>query len=189
MPRKPIDHSKSLVYKFSKDGNDLYVGSTTSFTKRKSTHKRNCNNPKNKEYNKPFYVYIRANGGWDSGFVMVLVQLYPECKSTIELRMYERQHYDILIPQLNAKRPCLYEGEKKELKKDIDKQYYNENKVQIAKKKKEYRADNTERINQKHTCLCGGQYSTKNRSEHNKTQKHIKYCQLIQAQAPTTINL
>jgi hypothetical protein len=46
---------------------------------------------------------------------MVLVQAYPECKSSIERKMYERQHFDLLMPQLNVYRPCLYEDEKPKL--------------------------------------------------------------------------
>jgi hypothetical protein len=118
MPLKPTDHSKSLVYKFTKDGKDLYVGSTTSFTKRKSQHKKDCNNPNSKNYNTPVYVYIRSNGGWDS-VVMVLVQLYPECKSSIERKKYERQHYDLLMPQLNACRPIRYDGESYNRRLDV----------------------------------------------------------------------
>ena len=182
MPLKPIDHTKSLVYKFSKDGTDLYVGSTTSFTQRKSKHKSECNNPKSNAYNKPFYVYIRENGGWDAGFVMVLVQLYPECKSTIELRMYERQHYDILMPQLNACRPHATVEETEDDHRERSKRYYNDNKVQIKLWKQE-----------KHNCLCGGKYTNNSMSEHNNTKIHRKYCELVQAQnqaqAPTTINL
>ena len=190
MPRKPIDHTKSLVYKFCKDGNDLYVGSTTSFTQRKSKHKSDCNNPSSQDYNKALYVFIRENGGWDSGYVMVLVQLYPECKSTIELRMYERQHYDIIMPQLNVIRPHATVEETEDDHRERSKRYYNDNKVQI----RQYCNDNSSRLNEKHACLCGGQYSIKHRSEHNKTKKHRKYCELVQAQnqaqAPTTtINL
>lgn len=165
MPLKPIDHTKSLVYKFSKDGNDLYVGSTTSFTKRKSRHKSDCNNPKSPAYNYPVYVYIRANGGW-STIEMVLVQLYPECLSTIELKMYERQHYDILNPQLNRNRPFLYEDERPHralydgysrseyiklynyemeyINREIQKKIYMENTEGLMEKVELYFLDNTE---------------------------------------------
>ena len=54
MPRLPIDYSRSVLYKITcrdKTIPDVYVGSTTDFSKRKNRHKTNCNNPKNKMYN------------------------------------------------------------------------------------------------------------------------------------------
>ena len=49
MPKKEIDYSKTIIYKIvCNDLNikDCYIGSTTSFTKRKNRHKSNCNNKK-----------------------------------------------------------------------------------------------------------------------------------------------
>lgn len=49
MPRNAIDYSKSMFYKLvCKDLtiSDLYVGFTTDFKTRKSSHKSNCNNQK-----------------------------------------------------------------------------------------------------------------------------------------------
>ena len=228
MPRKPIDYRNSLVYQICKDNINLYVGSTTNLASRKSQHKKNCKNPNSPDYEKKLYQYIRADGGWTNQYIVVMIQAYPECKNANELLMFERQHYDRLNPLLNVIRPCLYEGEAKELQKQyrienaetmkgyqaqyrIDNaetikqnnaQYYVENAETIKQHRIEnaetikgyqaqYRADNNDKATEKHTCQCGGKYTTNHKSSHNKTQKHIKYCQLVQvqAQAPTTINL
>ena len=62
MPRTPIDYSKTLIYKLVKnddyDNANVYVGSTTDFTRRKNEHKTSCNNEKHKEYNDKKYQYI-----------------------------------------------------------------------------------------------------------------------------------
>jgi hypothetical protein len=153
MPRKPIDYSKSLVYRIAYKDITYYVGSTTNFRNRKSNHKSDCKNVKSEEHNKALYVFIRENGGWSDDWVMVLVQEYPNCKSSKELRKYEREHYDILKPELNVCKPCLYEGERKEYQKEYHKEnadkikdYKKENTDKIKEYQKEYRKENNDKI-------------------------------------------
>ena len=59
MPSKAIDYSKTVIYKIvCNDLNitDLYVGSTTQFTKRKNSHKTSSNiSSKNPSYNYKLY--------------------------------------------------------------------------------------------------------------------------------------
>ena len=47
MPRTPIDYSKTLIYKLvhkeDYDNENIYIGSTTDFVKRKNSHKSCCN--------------------------------------------------------------------------------------------------------------------------------------------------
>ena len=138
MPRKAIDYSKSLVYRIAYKDITYYVGSTTNFRNRKNQHKSNCKNVKSEEYNKALYVFIRENGGWSNDWVMVLVQTYPDCKSSIELHKYEREHYDIYKPELNVYKPCLYDGEEKERQKEYNKEYRKENADKIKEYNKEY---------------------------------------------------
>lgn len=69
MPKCPINYDNIVYYKiYCKDKNvkDLYIGYTTSYTKRKSQHKRECTMDSNKKYNDPLYRHIRNNGGWDN---------------------------------------------------------------------------------------------------------------------------
>jgi predicted GIY-YIG superfamily endonuclease len=69
MPQKPIDYSKTIIYKIV--CNDLnvvgcYMGHTTDLTQRKSNHKKTCVYEKGKSYNYKVYTTIRNNGGWDN---------------------------------------------------------------------------------------------------------------------------
>ena len=186
MPRKAIDYSKSLVYRIANKDTTYYVGSTTNFRKRKSQHKSNCKNVKSPEYNKKIYQFIRDNGGWSDEWVMVLVEQYPNCKTSIELLKYEREHYDIYKPEMNVKKPYLYEGEIEEYCKEYkientDKikaykiEYDKENNEAIKANNKKYRDENCKTINEKCKCECGGKFVKKHESTHNKSQRHKKY--------------
>ena len=78
MPKVEIDYSNTIIYKiYCKDSkfNEIYVGHTTNFIKRKYSHKINCNNLKNH-----FKIYdtIRQNGGW-TNWSMVEIAKY-NCK-------------------------------------------------------------------------------------------------------------
>ena len=53
MPKTIIDYSKCIMYKIvcnDLEITDIYVGSTTAFTKRKCGHKTSCNNKTNKSH-------------------------------------------------------------------------------------------------------------------------------------------
>ena len=59
------------------------------------------------------------------------------------------------------------------------KEYRADNKEKIIEINKEYRANNKDKIkeytHQKHDCVCGGKYTTQNKSIHIKSAKHIKF--------------
>ena len=79
MPRTNINYANTIMYKFvCNDLNvtDVYVGNTTEFTKRKSSHKCNCNNENCKSHNLKVYQIIRANGGW-LNWRMIEIKKYP----------------------------------------------------------------------------------------------------------------
>lgn len=103
MPRTSVDYSNTVIYKIvCKDVaiTDLYVGSTTDFTKRKSQHKRSCNNPTDNDYNQTKYQCIRSNGGWEN-WDMLEIEKSP-CSDGNEARTRERYWYE----QLNANLSC-----------------------------------------------------------------------------------
>ena len=54
-----------LVHKEDYDNKNIYIGSTTNFTKRKDSHKSCYNLSTKKAYNQLKYVYMRDNGGWN----------------------------------------------------------------------------------------------------------------------------
>ena len=99
MPKVPMDYSKSVIYKIccrDKSINDVYIGSTTNFVKRKTMHKSDCNNEKSKGYNRYVYGFIRENGDWEN-FEMIQIEEFP-CNNKRELKFREEH----LRKELNA---------------------------------------------------------------------------------------
>jgi len=96
MPKDKIDYSNTIIYKICcKDEsiNDIYVGHTTNFTKRKHHHKLLCK----KEFfksNIKIYKSIKANGGWDN-WDMIEIAKY-NCKDATEARIKEQEHFNLL---------------------------------------------------------------------------------------------
>ncbi len=80
MPKTNIDFSRTIIYKIQHIENDelIYVGQTTDFSRRKSSHKRLalCEHPTWKDNNVKLYKMIRNNGGWEN-FKMILIKEYP----------------------------------------------------------------------------------------------------------------
>jgi len=135
MPRTPTDYSKTIIYKIVCDDlsvKDCYVGHTINMTKRKWNHKSVCNNEKNKSHNQKIYKIIRANGGWEN-WSMLLVEKFP-CKDSSEACKREREVYEEIDVKMNTRIPYLTHEDIKKYKKQRDKQYNKEHKVEINKK-------------------------------------------------------
>ena len=130
-------YQNSVIYKLCHindlDNENIYIGSTTNFKCRKNGHKADCNNKNSKNYNYKVYQFIRDNGGWDE-WQMIPIESFP-CNNKIELQIRERYHIELLKSKLNQLIPTR-----------TDKEYYNDNKEQIAKYLKQYCIDNKERI-------------------------------------------
>lgn len=170
MPKKPIDYSKSCIYKIvCKDSNidDFYIGSTTNLTNRKYKHKQSVCNETNKEYFCYKANFIRDCGGWENWEVIVLENC-QDITNAEELRKKERYYFDNMKPTLNTLKPYLSPEELKQYNIDNNKKnrpiYYQKNRDKILLKKKK-----------KFTCECGGKYTHANKSIHLKTKKHKKY--------------
>jgi len=150
MPKKPIDYSKTIIYKLvCKDlsVNDLYVGHTTNWKQRKKRHKSNCNNTLFEGYNYKIYKTIRENGNWDN-WEMIEIEKYP-CNDEREARARERFQYEQLHASMNTVRPLRTEDEEKEYIKEYNKKYYHNNKEVLSQKNKEYRKNNKEKLKKK----------------------------------------
>jgi hypothetical protein len=120
MPRLTIDYSKTVIYKIvCNDPNikDLYVGSTTDFTRRKCQHKLRCNT-----YNTKLYQAIRNNCGWEN-WDMIEIEKFP-CNDGNEAHARERQIYEQLNASLNIRKPYITDVEYVECKKQQQKQLY-----------------------------------------------------------------
>ena len=131
MPRLPTDYSKTVIYKIVSNDltiTDIYVGSSTCFTKRKCKHKASC---KSSHYK--VYEMIRANGGWVN-WTMIEIEKYP-CKDGNEARARERHWYEELQATLNSQIP-----------NRSDKEYREDNKEKISEYKKDYGKINHESI-------------------------------------------
>jgi len=170
----PIDYSKTIIYKLCCNDTgvtQIYVGSTTDWTRRKSNHKRICNNETHKYYNFKNYQFIRANGGWDN-WKMIQIEAYP-CNNKREAEARERYWYEILGAQLNSQCPFITPEEKKECQKkydlknkekkaERDKQYYLANKEKLAEQKRQYNLANKKQLKEYQR-----QYRLKKKAEKN----------------------
>ena len=159
MPKLQIDYSKTIIYKIvCKDLKikELYVGSSTNFTKRKCAHKSSLNNPSCKNYNIKIYEFIRNNGGWEN-WDMILVENYP-CNNDLEKRQRERHRYEELNSTLNTLNPyhnkedymTTYREEHKdeirEQRKGYMDKYYENNKEDFLAQSQNYREENAEKV-------------------------------------------
>ena len=192
MPRLKTDYNKTIIYKLVKndgfDNENVYVGSTTDFIRRKTHHKSSCCNENSKGYNSKVYQNIRENGGW-SEWKMIEIEKFPcEDKREAEAREeYWRCEYNA---RLNTIRAFRTEEQRKEQSKEQAKQYYTKNIDKIKQYQtqyrtenadktkeyhKEYRTEHADKITQKYNCDCGGKYLYSDKSRHFKSKKHLKY--------------
>ena len=124
-----VNYKNSIIYKLcckNPEITDIYIGSTTNFTRRKHTHKSKCNNINSKNYNYNVYKFIRENGGWNN-WDMVLIEEYS-CNNKLELHKKERDILEQLGATLNSRVPNRNK-----------KQYYENNKEQIKEKNKKHK--------------------------------------------------
>ena len=136
MPKIPSDYSKACIYKLCcKDPNikDIYIGSTTNFTKRKSGHKTCCNNPEQKQNHSYVYKFIRDNENWENWSMIEIEKVQVQDKR--ELEMKEREYIEKYKATLNKFIPCRTPQE-----------YYKANKTRVLQKHKQLRKKKTERI-------------------------------------------
>ena len=94
---------KIYIYKiFHKDRNiqEIYIGSTNNFSRRKSQHKKSVTNRCKKSYHRKLYKFIRLMGGWDN-FDMEIIEEY-ECDNDIDAKSREQYYIDLHKPSLNC---------------------------------------------------------------------------------------
>jgi hypothetical protein len=184
MPRIPIDYSKTLIYKLvhteDYDNSNVYVGCTTDFRRRKTSHKHSCNNEKNRCYNQKKYQYIRDNGGWDN-WNMIEIEKYP-CNDKREAEAREVYWQSYFNSQLNMRKSYITDEQNKdrisrqkkvhyENNKEQKKLYYENNKEQKQEYYKIYYENNKEKIE----CDCGCTIIKSNLKQHLKTKKHTNF--------------
>lgn len=179
MPKKNIDYNKTMIYKFvcrDTNVNDLYVGNTTDWRTRKSTHKSACCNEKSKDHNLKIYKTIRGNGGWDN-WDMVLVEKHP-CEDGIEARKREEYWRKHLMAMMNSSRAYrsvedLKDDRKiyREKYKDTITKYINGWRKNNQEKIKEYYITHKEELGKRISCpLCKLEMNRSSLLRHAKRQ-------------------
>ena len=141
MPKNPIDYANGLQYKIVCNDpsiTDCYNGSCVSFKDRKKRHKSCCTNPNSDGYNYKVYQFIREHGGW-ANWTMIQLELYP-CKSEQELRLREREIFDILKPTLNMISPTADLQKRKKCRAAANVRYNANHKDEIKNRQDEYNA-------------------------------------------------
>ena len=201
MPKNQINYENIVIYKIvCKDltVKDSYVGSTTSLTKRRSSHRRSCCDSSDPAYNQKKYEIMRQNGGWEN-WEMIEIEKFP-CKDGEEARSRERYWFETLQSNLNDRLPQRSHEEKVEYNNN----YMKDNKATLKEKRAvymekikddpEYKRKNVERANayreankdairlrqktNKTTCECSSIYRSCDRYQHIKSSKHQVYISL-----------
>jgi hypothetical protein len=191
MEKTKMNYQNGKIYTIrSYQTDDVYYGSTTQpLSKRLSNHKS-----KYKQWQKNKYRYVSSFEviKYDDCYIE-LHELYP-CNSKTELEKREGQvirenddavnrniagrtdneYYNDNINKIKAyrKQYCVDNHDKIQLQ---SKQYREANKEKIKLKGDKYRMNNLDKINEKNICRCGGKYTYRNKSEHLRSKKHIKY--------------
>ena len=162
------DYSKSCIYKIaSKDASieDIYIGSTCNFVKRRWGHKNVCNNTNHKTHNRYMYRFIRETGGWENWDIYMIEQF--SCNTKIQKEQVERGWVESLKPTLNRCIPANYHTGDVYSKSEYGKGYRGENKEAIKEKTKEYDQKTV------HCKYCNHDINLHGRSRHNRSNKHI----------------
>jgi len=106
MPKKPVDYSKTIIYRIvckNPEIKECYVGSTTDVKSRKQNHKHYCNNETSKKYNFNVYNFIRSNGNWEN-FSMLEIERYNAIDKPDQAKR-ERHWLEFYNATLNSQVP------------------------------------------------------------------------------------
>lgn len=152
MPKKVPNYAESCIYKLCCKNTlvkDVYVGSTTSFRKRKNQHKTACSNEKGKQYNYRVYSHIRSNGGWDNWDMIEVAKVKATDKRDLE--RVERTYIESLGATLNCSVPTRSAKERyiqnRPEKLEYEKRMYEKNKaLKLARQKKYYERHRQEKL-------------------------------------------
>lgn len=176
MPRKPIDWSKCMFYRLvCRDiaVTECYVGSTTNETNRRNCHKSRCTNENDPAYNLYVYRFIRDHGSWDN-WQLIVIEHRP-VNSKRESLIRERFFVEEYKAKLNKNIPSRTQAEYRVDHATEIKQYRVDNKETIIQQSAAWRLANEAHSKTKHTCACGGRFTTACKSIHIKTKKHIAF--------------
>ena len=169
------DYSKAKIYKIEPicdhEEDEIYIGSTTKSTlaQRMTTHRSNYKQWKKGKYNHTTSFNLFEKYDIENCRIY-LIESYP-CETRDELRAREG-HF---IKTLKCVNKCVA-GRTDEESKKI---YYEENKKSILENQKINYEKNKETILakklEKHTCICGCEYTYVHYQRHCKSKKHVDF--------------
>ena len=177
-----------------------YIGSTTkNIEERLREHKYNCKKWVMGKTNYTTSYEILENNNYS---IYLIKELEYDDDEEYELLWLERNFIEDGWREgncVNKILPITTEEEKSEQKKQYkienreeifkkNKQYKIENREKILEYsieyQKEYRIENKDKINEKFICPCGGKYTYKHKSTHEKTITHKNYISSLPETAP-----
>jgi alpha-galactosidase/6-phospho-beta-glucosidase family protein len=145
------DYSKGFIYILKKkdddDNENIYVGSSIDYNRRRGEHKNRCHNPNSNRYNCKAYQYIRENGGF-SEWDMIIVEDYP-CNNDKELKMREDEVMREVESKLNEKKVFNTDEEIKESNIKRGSKYRENHKEKMLERYKKSYYDNREKMLEK----------------------------------------
>ena len=171
------------IYKISsKDNKYTYIGSTKDLDERISKHRQNSNNQNSRKYNYKIYKTIRDNGGWSEFIIEKIEDIL--CNQEIAFKR-ETELMKEFNSNLNCNRAYISPDDIKKQRREYNLKNKEKRKIQ----RKEYRLrkllkkftgeSNCEETKVKSInsfkCYCGGNYTNKHKSEHFKSDKHLKH--------------
>ena len=162
---------KYTIYKICCDDcEEVYVGSTRAYARRKNQHKSDCNNSNSKCYNHLKYQTIRANGGWNNWRMVPIEELQNVSKREAEIKEeqwrvnlnsilnmkkssrgeisvsdYQKEYKLLNANKIKENRTKRYLQNKDKIKTQ-QKTYSIQHKQQIADYKKQYYLEHKEQI-------------------------------------------
>ena len=150
-----VNYNNSAIYKLfckNEEINDMYIGSTINFKRRKSQHKsKSIKEMPNDNSKCKLYKCIQENGGFDNWDMEILENV--NCENQNELYKIERSYIEKLNANLNYVIPSRTHEEYREKNKKLilakKKVFYYENKDIILKKKKEKYNENPDFFKEK----------------------------------------
>jgi hypothetical protein len=148
------DYSKTIIYVIKCHDDNIteeYVGSTTNFRSRKSSHKNSCINENHGHFNSLKSKFIRENGGWEN-WMMIQLEEFP-CENKRQAECREEELRFERKARLNSHRAFRTKEQIKEYKmnyktehKEQIKNWLEENKNNHKEYRKQYRLEHQNRI-------------------------------------------
>jgi hypothetical protein len=205
-----VKYSNGKIYKIEalngKEG-DIYIGSTTKeyLSQRMDTHrggyKNWLKNGKNGDLTRSYIIFEKY--GIENCTITLLELVNAKCRDEL---LQREKHYIRSLNCINNNLPIVTKDDVQERKKvyhRLNKEYFNElasknykdKKEAILLSKKLYYEHNKDIICTKHkcsgkiTCECGSIYRKCDKSQHEKTKKHLKYLDSINGRSTTTTEI